>query len=284
MSNLDRRTVEDFGREWSRFDQSAVDERELRAAFEGYFRGFPWQELPANAVGFDLGCGSGRWARFVSERVGTLHCIDPSAEALSVARKNLSDRANCVFHQASVDEIPLPDGSADFGYSLGVLHHVPDTAAGLRACVAKLKTGAPFRLYLYYALENRPLWFRFLWRCSDLARRVTARLPAFVKTRLADVIAVTVYWPLSRLAGVLERLRMLPKSFPLSQYRHSGFYTLRTDALDRFGTRIEKRFTAEEIRGMMDAAGLERVTIDGPPYWCAVGYKRADPTRSYNAS
>jgi methylase of polypeptide subunit release factors len=33
-----------------------------------------------------MGCGSGRWARFVAPHVGRLHCIDPSS-ALAVARQ-----------------------------------------------------------------------------------------------------------------------------------------------------------------------------------------------------
>ena len=273
--NIDPRTVEDFGREWARFDQSEASREELLREFDGYFRGFPWNALPANAAGFDLGCGSGRWARFVAERVGRLHCIDPSAEALAVAQNKLADQSNCVFHHAGVDQIPLPDASMDFGYSLGVLHHIPDTAAGIRACVAKLKPGAPFLLYLYYALENRPFWFRFIWRCSDAVRRVIARLPSFVKMRVTDIIAATVYFPLARLARLCERSGRSVESIPLAQYRHSTFYMMRTIALDRFGTRLERRFSADEIREMMSAAGLDRITIpEGPPYWCGVGYRR----------
>jgi SAM-dependent methyltransferase len=181
-----------------------------------------------------------------------------------------------VFHHAGVDRIPLADSSMDFGYSLGVLHHVPDTAAGIRACVAKLKPGAPFLLYLYYALENKPFWFRFLWRCADAVRRIIARLPSFVKTRVTDVIAAMVYFPLARLARLRERSGRSVESFPLAQYRSSSFYTMRTDALDRFGTRLERRFTADEIREMMSAAGLDRIAIpDGRPYWCGVGYRRS---------
>lgn len=47
------------------------------------------------------------------------------------------------------------------------------------------------------------------------------------------------------------------------------------DALDRFGTRLEQRFTQAEMRSMMENAGLTRVTFqDGVPYWCAVGFKK----------
>ena len=82
-------------------------------------------------MGFDAGCGSGRWAALVAPRVGHLHCVDASSDALSVARRKLAGLSNVSFHDAPVDAMPLPDSSMDFGYSLGVLHHIPDTPAGL---------------------------------------------------------------------------------------------------------------------------------------------------------
>ena len=92
-----------------------------------------------------MGCGSGRWAKLAAAHVRKLHCIDPSS-AIDVAKRNLVTQANCVFHQAGVDDQVLPDASMDFGYSLGVLHHVPDTGQGIRDCVRMLKPGAPFLL------------------------------------------------------------------------------------------------------------------------------------------
>jgi hypothetical protein len=50
---------------------------------------------------------------------------------------------------------------------------------------------------------------------------------------------------------------------------------MRTDALDRFGTKLEKRFTKTEISQMMERIGLEDIVFsDSAPYWCAVGYKK----------
>src|ERR1700752_2182537 len=117
--NLDPLTVAGFGDEWTRFDQSSLSERELRRMFEQYFRIFPWGGLPPGAAGFDFGCGSGRWSLLVAERVGTLHCIDASPAALAVARRRLTGRPNCRFHVASTDDLPLADGSMDFGFALG---------------------------------------------------------------------------------------------------------------------------------------------------------------------
>jgi SAM-dependent methyltransferase len=272
MQNADQDTIRGFGEEWQHFDQSALKADELKALFEQYFSIFPWSQLPPHAAGFDLGCGSGRWANLVAARVGTLHCIDPSEAALSVARRNLQLRDNCVFHLASVGDIPLADDSMDFGYSLGVLHHVPDTAAGVRACVRKLKPGAPFLLYLYYALDNRPMWFRRIWQATNLGRLVISRLPFPLRLATSAVLAAGVYYPLARTAAVLEDLGAPVDTIPLSYYRRRPFYVMRTDALDRFGTRLEQRFTAEQIRTMMRDAGLTNIRFrDQAPFWCAVG-------------
>jgi SAM-dependent methyltransferase len=271
--NLDKNVVAGFGDEWSRFDQSALTEGELSAMFDSYFHIFPWERLPENAVGFDLGCGSGRWAKMVAPRVGKLHLIDPS-DAIEVAKRNLAGQTNCEFHRASVDDVPLEDGSCDFGYSLGVLHHIPDTEAGLRKCVAKLKKGAPFLLYLYYRFDNRPAWFRALWRVSDVGRRMISKLPHAARSLVSQVIAATVYFPLARIALLVEKAGADPSSLPLSQYRANSFYTMRTDALDRFGTRLEKRFTKPEIREMMVNCGLTDITFSDRSFWTAIGYKK----------
>jgi SAM-dependent methyltransferase len=276
FKNIDERVVADFGREWSQFDQSAVPAAELRTNFEQYFSVFPWHTLPANSQGFDLGCGSGRWAFFCAPRVGRLHCIDPAESALDVAKKKLIRFSNCTFHRAGVDDIPLDVGSMDFGYSLGVLHHIPNTQNGIRRCVEKLKVGAPFLLYLYYAFDNRPGWFKAVWRISDALRRVISALPYPSKYFLSQVIALCVYLPLSRFALLLEALGINVSNVPLSAYRHKSFYSLRTDALDRFGTRLERRFTKNQIEQMMSEAGLERIEFrNEEPFWCAVGYRAA---------
>ena len=271
-ANLDRGTVEGFGEEWSAYDQSALVGDEYRKLFEGYFRIFPFDQLPEKAEGFDLGCGSGRWAAGVASLVGVLHCIDPSESALEVARRKLANHSNVRFHQAAADTMPLANASQDFGYSLGVLHHVPDTAKALADCVRTLKPGAPFLLYLYYALDNRPAWFRALWRTTDHARRVISTFPFSARRAVSSFIAALVYWPLARTAWVVERLGGNVSAIPLSAYRYRSFYSMRTDALDRFGTRLEQRFNRGEIEQMMRSAGLTDIRFsEDEPFWVVCG-------------
>jgi len=273
-NNSDSKTVDGFGDEWSRFDQTEMLDVDTKRLFEGYFTIFPWARLPKDSVGFDLGCGSGRWAKLVAPHVGKLYCIDPSI-AIEVARKNLYGLTNCEFYRAGVDEMPIADRSMDFGYSLGVLHHIPDTYAALRACVEKLKPGAPFLLYLYYAFDNRPSWFRLLWKMSELIRLLVSRMPHSLRYFISQIIATLIYWPLARFSKFVEFLGVDVNNFPLAPYRHLGFYVMRTDALDRFGTRLEQRFSKVEIQNMMESAGLEDIVFsEKNPFWCAVGFAK----------
>tara|TARA_B100000287_G_C20600920_1_gene768049 strand:- start:232 stop:1068 length:837 start_codon:yes stop_codon:yes gene_type:complete len=273
MKNQDKNTVEGFGDEWSRFDQSDLPEDEQQLLFDEYFSVFPWKDISKESVGFDLGCGTGRWAKSVAPKVKKLICIDPS-NAIDIAKKNLSNFDNCEFESATVDDMSIDNNSMDFGYSLGVLHHVPDTEMGIKQCVEKLKKGAPLLLYLYYRFDNRPFWFRLIWSISDLLRKIISKMPYGLRYIFSQIIAVVVYFPLARIALYLEKLNLNVSNFPLSSYKNLSFYTMRTDALDRFGTRLEQRFTRDEIKNMMESAGLENIKFsNSKPFWVAVGYK-----------
>ena len=130
MRNIEERTVNGFGEEWSEFTQGELTDEQAQDMFDKYFSLFAWDSLPNDAMGFDMGCGSGRWAKLAAPKVGKLYCIDASEQALDVAMTNLQDQRNCEFIHASVDEMPLENGSMDFAYSgkypmyCGVLSHV----------------------------------------------------------------------------------------------------------------------------------------------------------------
>ena len=106
--------------------------------YNNYFSIFPFDNIGKNSVGFDMGCGTGRWAKFVAPKVKRLNCIEPSKLALKEAKLNLKDFKNC-FENRDVMSTKLKNNSQDFGYSLGVLHHIPDTLLALKQCVKKLK-------------------------------------------------------------------------------------------------------------------------------------------------
>jgi ubiquinone/menaquinone biosynthesis C-methylase UbiE len=272
--NLSPKVVAGFGAEWARFNQHSLDVAERDSIYDGYFWIFPWDKLGKAATGADIGCGSGRWAKVTAPLVGKLKLIDASRQALDVARLNLADTPNVSFIEASVGSLPFEDQSLDFAYSLGVLHHVPDTQAALKEIARVLKPGTPFLVYLYYAFDNRPLWYRLVWHVSDSIRWIVSKLPIRQRHLVCDLIAFGVYWPLARLAYAIEKMGFNSEALPLAFYRKSSLYTIRTDALDRFGTGLEQRFTRQEIAEMLKVAGF-RDTQFSPrmPYWVALAYK-----------
>ena len=110
--------------------------------------------------------------------------------------------------------------------------------------------------------------------CSEFFRSLISKLPNSIKPLLTDSIAIFVYWPFSRFSKLISYFGINPSFMPLSFYRDSSFYTLRTDSRDRFGTPLEQRFSKKDILNMMNKAGLNRVKFsDEEPYWVAVGFK-----------
>jgi len=272
--NLDPLTVARFGEEWARFSQPANYDQEQQSIWSLYFSKFPRHVFNSRSVGCDFGCGSGRWSRIVARKVGKLWCLDPSLQALAVAKKNLQDLSNCHFHQASISVNDIPKNSLDFGYCLGVLHHMPDPLAGLRSCVEKLKPGAPFLLYFYQSIALKPILWFYIHCVVSWMRANISRFSLPFLNLACDTIAACVYWPLARFAKVVDFLGADFKKIPLYFYRDLSFYTMRTDARDRFGTPLENRKSKEDLKQLMESAGLEKIVFNpNPPFWTAYGFR-----------
>ncbi len=276
MSNKDQKVVNDFGDEWDKYPQNSVSKKSIKNAFDQYFNIFPFYKLSKTAEGFDMGCGSGRWAQFVAPRVNKINCIDPSIKALNIAKQNLASHANVLFINASVDQTNLQNNSQDFGYCLGVLHHIPNTKEGLKDCANLLKPGAPFLLYLYYKFDDKPLWFKLLYKLSNFIRvRITSWLPFQLKVLVTFLIACFIYFPFARFALMMEKLNFNVENVPLTDYRNKPFYFMKTDALDRFGTKLEKRFSKKEIIALLEEAGFEDISFSNQmPKWVCISYKK----------
>ncbi len=249
-----------FGDQWQRYAE-VTDEH--RREFAQYFDLVSLDGL-GDAVVADLGCGSGRYAAYAAPHCGTLVLVDFS-EAIFVARRNLASAPHAVFVMADVLDLPFAPDAFDLAYSLGVLHHLPVPA--FDALRRLFPLSRRFLVYLYYALDNRPWYFRSILAAADAVRRRLCglRSPA---ARSGAVWAITlgVYWPLSRIGSLLAPLG-LDRRVPLAEfYRGKPLRRLRQDAHDRFLTPIEQRFTRSEIEGLGDDAWSVTVS-DGLPYW-----------------
>jgi len=99
---------------------------------------------------------------------------------------------------------------------------------------------------------------------------VISRLPYVMRRLIARAIAALVYFPLARTAKSLENRGKNVSNFPLYHYANMPFVMLQNDALDRFGTRLEQRFSKKEITEMLGSAGFDLSTLkfsDVEPFW-----------------
>jgi ubiquinone/menaquinone biosynthesis C-methylase UbiE len=270
--NIDKKTVESFGEEWKKFD--TFSPAEIKNAGDQYFDIVTDKILNKNTVVLDLGCGTGRWSKYIGDRAGFIEAIDPSAAVFAAAHLT-REMTNIRITQASSDNIPFADDSFDFMMSLGVLHHIPDTGLALQSGVKKVKQGGYVLLYLYYAFDNRSILFKSVFYASALLRFIVSALPAMIKKIVCDLIAVFIYLPFVFIARLFKAIGgNFYTRIPLSYYIDKSFNIIRNDALDRFGTPLEQRFTKKEIEKMMIDAGLTDILFsENMPYWHVLGRK-----------
>ena len=273
--NADKKTIDSFGEEWQAFH--GFSDKDIQSLGDKYFDIVTPGMLNTKSNVVDIGCGSGRFIKYLKGRYAHITGIDPSP-AIFAADELLGEDPNVTLVQASTDNIPFPDHHFDFGYSLGVLHHIPDTAKALNDCVKKIKPGGYFLLYLYYSLDNRSVFFKIIFWISNLLRAVVSRMPAGMKKFTCDLLAVLLYMPfvgLSRLLKALGVSKKVREKIPLHGYEDQSFYVIRNDSLDRFGTPLEHRFSRRQMEQMMLDAGLKDIKFSEEiPFWHAVGQKK----------
>jgi SAM-dependent methyltransferase len=120
----------------------------------------------------DAGCGMGRFAEVCADAGAEVHCVDLSS-AVEAAAKNLGHQPNVKVYQADILRLPFADRTFDYIYSIGVLHHTPDTRAAFSQLIRLLKPLKPGGRIAIWVYSSR---LRLLLG-SEMLRPLTSRLP-----------------------------------------------------------------------------------------------------------
>jgi SAM-dependent methyltransferase len=270
--NLDQQVIDSFGHEWAAFDyvESETDDA-LNSQFMAYCTPIDLTQFNSkSSVAADFGAGSGRWAARLLPHFSLIYALEPSDGANKVLKRKFSKESRMTILHETVGSNSIPPGSLDLAMSLGVLHHIPDTGLAIRDVASKIKRGGLFLCYLYYKLENKPVLYRGLFWASNSLRWVISRLPYALRRLIAQIIAGAVYLPLARSSKFLGNKGVDVSNFPLHHYADMPLVMLQNDALDRFGTRLEHRFSKKEIIEMLGIAGFDLSTLkfsDVEPFW-----------------
>lgn len=236
-----------FSKEWNWFDRTQLDRpdeqrTESREAFE-LKTGFSPTDLAGKTV-LDVGCGMGRFAEVVCAHGGRVVGVDLSV-AVEAAQRNLGARPDTAFLQADVFDLPLRAGSFDLIYSLGVLHHTPDTRAAFSQLPRLLKPGGKIAIWVYSS--ERP--WRYL--ASDLYRKLTTRIDEEHLLKVCRALA-----PLGRLYRTRFG-RFLSPLLPISPHPDPEWRVL--DTLDWYAPKYQWKHRWREVEGWFRDAGLEDI-------------------------
>lgn len=264
--------INSFGEEWNRFDQERfLPSDERRSQFLRYFNTPHFKILKSlkkvNAI--DIGAGSGRWSSEIIHHleIERLTLVEPSS-AFKLLKKIFSNNNKVSLINESIEDLLIKNKklreSFDLVYCFGVLHHTSSISKGFSEICKFAKPGGIIFCYLYYNLDNRPIFYKLIYSLSILPRIFISRLPSFLKNCLCDLIAIFIYLPFVNLARLFPK----NKSIPLNSYADRSFFSIRTDSRDRFGTRVERRISKIEIKKLCLKNGLEDIQFsEDYPYW-----------------
>lgn len=270
--NLDQGVIDSFGHEWATFDYGETETTEaLDTQFKAYCAPVDLTQFnPKTSVAADFGAGSGRWASRLIPFFSLVYALEPSDGASKVLNNKFADEAKIKVLQETVGSNSIPLESLDLAMSLGVLHHIPDTSLAIKDVSLKIKPGGMFLCYLYYNLENKPTLYKLIFKGVDVVRKIISGLPQKIKHLVTSGIAAVIYWPLARFSKVMNKFGVDTSNIPLHHYADMPFVMLANDALDRFGTSLEQRFSKAEITEMLRLADFDISTLkfsDVEPFW-----------------
>lgn len=270
--NIDNDIIKSFGDEWKKFDYENIElNNYLDLQFKAYSLPITLSKFDRySSVAADFGAGSGRWTIRLAPYFAEIYALDPSPGSIEVLKEKFKNSSKIRVLRESVGRNSILDDSLDLAVSLGVLHHLPDTAKGIEDIAKKIKPKGMFWCYLYYNLENKSRFYRILFRASASVRLTVSHLPYSWRRFFADIIAFVIYLPLARISRLLEMRGKNVANFPLHHYANMPFLMMRNDALDRFGTSLEQRFSKAEITEMLRLADFDISTLkfsDAEPFW-----------------
>ena len=271
--DLAKRTIEDFGEQWTRFTTNDGFYASLDLLRDICEPLVPVSAFVDRRV-VEIGSGTGRIVQ-MALAAGAAHvtATEPSV-AFDVLTRNLADagsRVDCV--RTTGDQLPL-GLNADLVVAIGVLHHIPDPAPVVEAAFRALRPGGRILVWLYGREGNAA----YLALVAPL-RALTTRLPAAPTLVLARVLS-------AMFTGYMAVSRVVP--LPLRGYiRHViGKFTpaRRVEVIyDQLKPAYAKYYTRDEARALIASAGFTDVQLHHRHgySWTVTGIRPPDGERAW---
>ena len=258
-----------FGYEWNRWPRVQFEDENAGRPMAGHTTRM-WEIITEVEGGLEgqtiveFGCGPGRFLDVVRRKGGRAVGIDLS-QAVEAARQNFAHDPDVLIVQGDIYDPPFREGMADGGYTIGVLHHTPSPARGLRALVQTVKRGGWVACCVY------PKGGFYDLKSVARARRVNHALDKVFGYRAAlaySYLSAYLLTPLmmkgqriGRLADLLGRVErnwLVTLNLPDARWRV-------LDIFDAITPAIATAHTNDEVRGWFESTQARNIRTTA---WC----------------
>ena len=192
------------------------------------------------------GCGTGFEAIDLARMDPTLEitALDLSRRSLAYGLRMAEDLGvgTIAFRQGDILDLADAPATFDVATSTGVLHHMDDPVAGLRAIGQALRPGGVVRIALYSERARGPV----IAAHRRIREQGLTATPEGVRAFRAQVLAAPSVSPLAA-------LKTSDDLYSLSGCRDLVFHV------------HERRFTPPQVADLVGAAGMTMVGFDAPP-------------------
>ncbi len=253
LARIKLETASRFAEEWTRWS-------DLRGYYEKEF--FDWVAplTPKDFAGqivFEGGCGKGRHTAIVAGHGAKAIVSVDLGESAFVAFAHTRRFPNA--HVVIGDLLKPPVRPVfDLAFSVGVLHHLPDPAAGFASLASRVREGGRVAFWVYGQEGNE-----WITRYVDPVRKaVTSRLPApFL--RLACIPPALLLWAVIKLFYRPRPNGKGPAKLPYGDYFaaqfHYPFDEIHANVFDQLVTPVAYYLREDEVKswlasGFRDAA------------------------------
>jgi SAM-dependent methyltransferase/uncharacterized protein YbaR (Trm112 family) len=248
LSAVQSGTSQSFGREWTTYQ---VQRHAEDSAYFSAKTGAPAASLNGQLV-LDAGCGSGRYTRVAAEAGATVIGVDLSM-AVETAASVTAHLPNAHIIQGDIFNLPFAPATFDFIYSVGVLHHTPNTRQAFDRLPPLLKPGGELAVWLY------PRWPAPVEAYNRLLRSITTRMSLDALQRLSKWLAPVGLLKLRLLTSPRRwrrALGQLLRGLTIGVSYHPDRDLRICDTFDWFSPPYQWHHTDAEVEGWYREAGL----------------------------
>lgn len=242
--------VENFSFEWQIHQTTQLDSFNINKISKTTFKdktGFEKKDLK-NKLVLDAGCGMGRFMEVALDFGAEVIGVDLSL-SVEAAYKNIGKRKKCHLIQADIFNLPFKKDTFDVAFSIGVLHHTPDTKKAFMKLPRLVKPGGKIAIWVYGENTFRPYDF-----FSRYYRMITPRLPKKLLYVFSH-LAVPLYWTYKiPVIGTLINLIIPYSTDPNWRWRI-------LDTFDWYSPKYQWKHTYPEVSEWFTKANLKVIKI-----------------------